>query len=617
VLTELDAGLYVRVVVTADNGVGAASSATSTPTAQIDGPPQSNTPPGISGTPLVGQTLTASSGSWTGPPVPSGSDFTYAWEDCDSAGATCSVVQSGASNAYALTPADAGDTVRVVVTAATAFGTTQSQPSSPTAVVEGPPRNTASPTISGTVQQGQTLTASPGTWVGPPTPSPSSFTYVWTRCQADGTACLPITAASASSQYVPDSTDVGFALAVEVTASNDHGQTTAGSGPTAPVSVAAPVNDTAPSITGTAQQGQTLTADTGTWDNAPTSFTFQWERCDSSGATCLDIGGDAGTYVAGPGDVGSTLRVTVTAHNSSGDTPATSGPTATVLVAAPAGGGLPQISGTPEQGETLSTAPLDWQPAPSAVTYQWYQCDPSGANCVAIFGANSPGYSPAPGDVGHTLRVQVTAQNTGGTTIVMSGPSLVIAAFQASVAPPILQQSADLNPVSGTVLIKLPGSNTFVPLTNPLDVPDGSIIDASKGTVSLTTQLANGTYQTGQFYSGEFSFSQTKGGTVNAKLAGGSFAGCKGATKHGARTAGAPKKPNTVVRQLWGNAHGNYTTKGRYGSASVSGTIWLTQDRCNGTFFKALKDDVYVVAFTHPHKRHHLMQGQTILIPAP
>ena len=65
------------------------------------------------------------------------------------------------------------------------------------------------------------------------------------------------------------------------------------------------------------------------------------------------------------------------------------------------------------------------------------------------------------------------------------------------------------------------------------------------------------------------------------------------------------------------DAAGNYTTNGRYGSASVSGTIWLTQDRCNGTFFRALKDDVYVVAFAHPHKRHHLMQGQTILIPAP
>ncbi|HEY1776940.1 MAG TPA: hypothetical protein VGG41_12335, partial [Solirubrobacteraceae bacterium] len=620
--TENDAGFYARVIVTADNGIGSSSSATSTPTAQIDGAPQSNSPPSISGSALVGQTLTASPGSWSGPPQPTGSDFSYSWSDCDPA-ATCSVVQSGASNTYTLTPADAGDTVTVTVSATTTSGTSQSQPSSPTAVVESAPRNTVSPTIGGTVEVGQTLTASPGTWVGPPTPSPSTFTYEWTRCQSDGTACLPL--GDSSPQYVPVGTDVGFTLAVEVSATNDHGTTTAGSGPTAPVSAAPPKNDTAPTITGTAQQGQKLTANVGTWENAPTSFIFQWERCD--GASCADVGGGGNSYVAAPGDVGSTLLVTVTAHNSAGDTPAASAPSATVLVAAPAGGGLPQISGTPAQGETLSTAPLAWQPTPSSVTYQWYQCDPSGAGCTQIQNANAATYTPAPGDVGHTLRVQVTAQGAGGTTVVTSGPSAVIGVFGASVPPPILQQSADLSPVSGTVLIKLPGSNTFVPLTNPLDVPDGAIIDATQGTVSLTTQLPDGTYQTGQFYSGEFSVSQNKHGTVNAKLAGGSFAACKGKskkgkTKHGkpkrgAEAAGAAKKPNTVVRQLWGNAHGNYTTKGRYGSASVSGTIWLTQDRCNGTFFKALKDDVYVVAFSHPHKRHHLMQGQTILIPAP
>ena len=49
----------------------------------------------------------------------------------------------------------------------------------------------------------------------------------------------------------------------------------------------------------------------------------------------------------------------------------------------------------------------------------------------------------------------------------------------------------------------------------------------------------------------------------------------------------------------------------------MSGTIWLTEDRCDGTYFKAKKDDVYVVAFAHPHHRHHLLQGQSILIPAP
>ena len=101
-----------------------------------------------------------------------------------------------------------------------------------------------------------------------------------------------------------------------------------------------------------------------------------------------------------------------------------------------------------------------------------------------------------------------------------------------------------------------------------------------------------------------------------AKLAGGSFAGCKGAT-NGARTAGAGKKPKTVVRQLWGNAHGNYTTKGRYGSASVSGTKWLTQDRCDGTYVLVTKDNVFVVAYAHPHHKHNVHQGHHFLVPAP
>ena len=80
--------------------------------------------------------------------------------------------------------------------------------------------------------------------------------------------------------------------------------------------------------------------------------------------------------------------------------------------------------------------------------------------------------------------------------------------------------------------------------------------------------------------------------------------------------AAAKKKPGTVIRQLWGNAHGNYTTRGRYGSAAVSGTIWLTQDRCDGTYVRVTKDNVIVIAYAHPHHKHTIRQGHHILVPA-
>ena len=111
--------------------------------------------------------------------------------------------------------------------------------------------------------------------------------------------------------------------------------------------------------------------------------------------------------------------------------------------------------------------------------------------------------------------------------------------------------------------------------------------------------------------------------TTILTLAGGSFAGCpttssaNAANKGSALAATTKKKPGTVIRQLWGNAHGDYTTKGRYGSASVSGTIWLTQDRCAGTFVRVTKDNVIVVAYAHPHKKHNIRQGHHTLIPAP
>jgi hypothetical protein len=94
---------------------------------------------------------------------------------------------------------------------------------------------------------------------------------------------------------------------------------------------AVPKNKTLPTISGTAEAGQTLTATHGTWTNSPTSFTYSWTRCDTSGNACAAIAGATGkTYNVTNTDVGHTLRVAVAAHNSSGAGHATSAPTTIV-----------------------------------------------------------------------------------------------------------------------------------------------------------------------------------------------------------------------------------------------------------------------------------------------
>ena len=94
-------------------------------------------------------------------------------------------------------------------------------------------------------------------------------------------------------------------------------------------STAAPVNTAAPKITGTAMDGQTLSADNGTWTgSSPLTYKFQWRRCDAQGNGCSNISGaDSSTYQLKSTDVGHTVRVRVTATNSGGATSASSAQT--------------------------------------------------------------------------------------------------------------------------------------------------------------------------------------------------------------------------------------------------------------------------------------------------
>lgn len=189
------------------------------------------------------------------------------------------------------------------------------------------PTNSALPTISGTPVVGQTLTATAGTWSG----SPASFAYQWQRCDTAGANCASIAGAVSQSYMVVDP-DIGSTLRVSVVAQNAAGSATAVSAATSVVpAVGAPSNTSLPTISGTAQIGQTLTAGTGIWAGSPTSFGFQWQRCNASGTSCADIpGAMSGTYVLAAADTGATIRVVVTATNSLGAGSAESAPTPVV-----------------------------------------------------------------------------------------------------------------------------------------------------------------------------------------------------------------------------------------------------------------------------------------------
>src|SRR5437763_1918767 len=112
---------------------------------------------------------------------------------------------------------------------------------------------------------------------------------------------------------------------------------------------AAPVNTAEPKISGTAQVGQTLTASPGTWTNSPTSFAYQWRRCNAQGNGCANIGGaDSSSYLVRGADEGDTLRVRVTAKNADGSGSATSN--ATDVVKAKSAAPPVTINGCPAAG---------------------------------------------------------------------------------------------------------------------------------------------------------------------------------------------------------------------------------------------------------------------------
>jgi hypothetical protein len=197
-------------------------------------------------------------------------------------------------------------------------------------------------------------------------------------------------------------------------------------------------NTSPPVVTGRAAVNQTLTTSVGSWAGGTTPYSYQWQRCSSSGTSCADISGaTATTYLLVPADGGHTVRSTVRATNVNGQSqPATSVVTS-VVAAQPASTGSPVVSGTAAVGKTLSTSNGTWNTSVSHA-YEWLRCSSSGSGCVAISGAAAANYVLTQADVGHTLESRVTGTNIVGSAAAVSNPTpLVVDVPNATKAPHI------------------------------------------------------------------------------------------------------------------------------------------------------------------------------------
>jgi hypothetical protein len=168
--------------------------------------------------------------------------------------------------------------------------------------------------------------------------------------------------------------------------------------------------------------------------------------------------------------------------------------------------------------------------------------------------------------------------------------------------------------VSGQVLVKEPNSSRFVPLTGVTEIPVGSQVDTTHGVIKLVAGLGRGRTNSAYFNDGLFKILQkhTRNAYMTLVLRGGNFGVCRG---RALTTLGAEVK-RRPIRRLWGNGKGRFTSKGRYSSATVRGTHWLVQDRCDGTLTRVLRGVVRVQDF-RKHTTINVRAGQSYLAKAP
>ena len=436
-LADTDEGKAIKVEVSFTDDAGNEETLTSRATDAVAAASTPNSPatgaPTISGTAQVGETLTANTSGIADADGLGSVQYEYQWlaDDTEIAGAT--------NATYTLAAADEGKAIKVQVSFTDDAGNEERLTSAATDAVAAQPQTnspaTGAPTITGTAQVGETLTVNTTGIADADGLDNVSFSYQWLSSR--DTAISGATGET----YTLASTDLGKIIKVQVSFTDDAGnEETLISAATDAVAAVPTPNRPAtglPSISGTAQVGETLTADTsGIADEdglINATYSFQWlaDNTEIAGAT-------SSTYTLADTDEGQAIKVEVTFTDDAGNEETLTSEATDAVSVAPTPNtpttGAPTISGTSRVGETLTadTSGIADADGLSSVQYdyQWLADDSE------ISGATSSTYTVAAADEGKAIKVEVSfTDDAGNEETLTSEATDAVAAAEPSEPP--------------------------------------------------------------------------------------------------------------------------------------------------------------------------------------
>ena len=406
-LASADVGKAIKVRVSFTDDAGYQESLTSSATTSVTTQPNSTAKgsPMIIGTAQVGQTLTASTSDIADDDGLNQVTYSYQWIRSD--GTTDTDISAATSHTYTLVSADQGRTIKVKVSFNDDEGNPEELTSEATATVAAKPNTAAkgSPMIIGTAQVGQMLTASTSDIADDDGLNQVTYSYQWIR--SDGTTDTDIGSAT-SETYTLVTADQGKTIKVKVSFNDDEGNPEELTSE-ATATVAAKPNTAAmgaPTITGTAQVGQTLTASTSDIADDDgldqVTYSYQWIRND--GTTDTDIGSATSeTYTLVTADEGKTIKVKVSFNDDEGNPEElTSGPTPSVVASdttTPLAPVSVEVSASASQELVVSWEADPDGEAPTGYKVQWksglqdYDASSASARQAVLTGVDSLAYA--------------------------------------------------------------------------------------------------------------------------------------------------------------------------------------------------------------------------------